>query len=103
MLDEGVSELSMLAGTKGGLDAGDPAETGSFVIGGSARTGDAGKLVECISIWLMMVRSSPLSCEVEEGIFKFSTTAGAIGRAARAGDPAESSLIKFVALAVWLR
>ena len=85
---EGVSECLMLAG----------------IMGGAARAGDASKLVgsESIAIWLMMVRSSPLLCEVESsvrGISEFSISVGVTAGAARAGEAA-----KIVALgqAFWL-
>lgn len=94
---EGVSKLLMLVGVKGELGAGDTAcaESGSFEMGGSVRTDDT---VELITIWL---RFSPLLCD--EGVSELSMSAGVSSRAARAGDAAtESSLIKFVAIAVWL-
>ena len=87
----------MSAGVKGGLGAADMT-SGSFImpVGGSVRTGNADKLVELITIWRSSPPLSSALWEVEVGGSELSMSADVMGRAAKAGDPAKSSLIKFV-------
>lgn len=77
---QGVSELSISVLDE--VKVWELEESGSFVMGGSVRTG-AGKLLELITIWL---RSSPLLCEVE-GVSELSMSAGVKGELG-AGDTA---------------